>query len=54
MAEGRGNAEIAAALFISQSTVKSHVSSVLSKLGVGNRVQAVVRAHRDGLLRDRD
>jgi DNA-binding NarL/FixJ family response regulator len=54
MADGQGNAEIAATLFISQSTVKSHVSSVLGKLGVGNRVQAVVRAHRDGLLQDRD
>ena len=50
LADGRENAEIAAALFISQNTVKSHVSNVLEKLGVANRVQAVVRAHMDGLL----
>jgi two-component system, NarL family, response regulator LiaR len=50
LATGRENAEIAAALFISQNTVKSHVSNILNKLGVGNRVQAVVRAYRDGLL----
>jgi DNA-binding NarL/FixJ family response regulator len=54
MADGCGNAEIATTLFISPSTVKSHVSSVLAKLGVGNRVQAVVRAHRDGLLEEQD
>ncbi len=51
LADGRNNREIAAALFISQNTVKSHVSNLLEKLGVGNRVQAVVRAYRDGLLR---
>jgi DNA-binding NarL/FixJ family response regulator len=51
LADGRNNREIAEALFISQNTVKSHVSNLLEKLGVGNRVQAVVRAYRDGLLR---
>ena len=51
LADGRNNREIAAALFISQNTVKSHVSNLLEKLGVGNRVQAVVRAYREGLLR---
>jgi DNA-binding NarL/FixJ family response regulator len=51
LADGCNNQEIAAALFISQNTVKSHVSNVLEKLEVGNRVQAVVRAYRDGLLR---
>jgi DNA-binding NarL/FixJ family response regulator len=54
LATGRENAEIGAALFISQNTVKSHVSNILNKLGVGNRVQAVVRAYRDGLLSEED
>ena len=47
MIEGRDNAEIARALYISQNTVKHHVASILAKLGVDNRVQAVVRAVRD-------
>jgi DNA-binding NarL/FixJ family response regulator len=54
LADGRNNREIAATLYISQNTVKSHVSNLLEKLGVGNRVQAVVRAYRDGLLRERE
>lgn len=52
LADGQNNAQIATALFISKNTVKSHMSNLLAKLGVGNRVQAVVRAYRDGLLRD--
>lgn len=48
--EGRENREIAAALFISESTVKHHVSSILTRLGVGNRVQAAVRAVREDLI----
>lgn len=47
MIDGRDNAEIARELFISQSTVKNHVASILAKLGVDNRVQAVVRAVRE-------
>jgi DNA-binding NarL/FixJ family response regulator len=47
MIEGRDNAAIARELYISQSTVKHHVSAILTKLGVENRVQAVVRAVRD-------
>jgi DNA-binding NarL/FixJ family response regulator len=47
MIEGRDNAEIARALVISQNTVKNHVASILAKLEVDNRVQAVVRAVRD-------
>ncbi len=48
--EGRENRQIAAELFISESTVKHHISSLLGKLGVGNRVQAAVRGVRDGLI----
>jgi DNA-binding NarL/FixJ family response regulator len=47
MVDGRDNTEIADALFISPSTVKNHVASILDKLGVDNRVQAVVRAVRE-------
>jgi DNA-binding NarL/FixJ family response regulator len=49
MIEGRDNAEIARALYISHSTVKNHVASILTKLDVDNRVQAIVRALRDWL-----
>ena len=46
MIEGRDNAEIAKTLYISQSTVKNHVSRILTRFGAENRVQAVVRAVR--------
>jgi DNA-binding NarL/FixJ family response regulator len=46
LVDGRDNAEIAESLYISPSTVKSHVSSILDKLHVENRVQAAVRAVR--------
>jgi DNA-binding NarL/FixJ family response regulator len=49
---GKENAQIAEKLVISEQTVKSHVSSVLSKLGVENRVQAAVYAVREQLLGD--
>jgi DNA-binding NarL/FixJ family response regulator len=48
--EGRDNSEIAAELVISAETVKSHVSSILEKLGVRNRIQAAVAAVRRGLI----
>jgi DNA-binding NarL/FixJ family response regulator len=50
LAEGRANAEIGEALFISHSTVRNHISSILMKLHVNNRVQAAVRAVRDRML----
>jgi DNA-binding NarL/FixJ family response regulator len=50
LAEGRANAEIGEALFISNSTVRNHISSILMKLHVSNRVQAAVRAVRDRML----
>jgi two-component system, NarL family, response regulator LiaR len=48
--EGRDNAAIAAELFISPNTVKSHVASIFVKLGVENRLQASVQALRRGLV----
>jgi DNA-binding NarL/FixJ family response regulator len=48
---GRSNKEIAAALDISEATVKSHVNNILSKLGVTDRTQAATTAIRRGLVR---
>ncbi len=50
VAMGRSNKEIAGALFIGEETVKTHVASVLSKLQVENRAQAIVQALRRGLV----
>jgi DNA-binding NarL/FixJ family response regulator len=50
LSRGLDNAEIAKALFLSQHTVKNHVSSILIKLQVENRIQAAVRAVRGGLV----
>jgi len=54
IAQGRRNAEIAGRLYLSEKTVRNHVTNILSKLQVADRAEAIIRAREAGLGRDGD
>lgn len=51
MAKGAANKEIAASLYIGESTVKTHIQSIFQKLGVSDRTEAVTQAIKEGIIR---
>lgn len=50
MARGLSNAEIGKRLYLSEATVKTHVTAILAKLGVRDRLQAVIAAYQSGAI----
>ena len=54
LATGKSNSELAAYLFLGEGTIKTHVSSVLTKLGLRDRMQAVIFAYESGLIEPGD